>query len=231
MIVKFNLYDFIAVVIPGMLFLWAISFFTEQVGLKINLPFSGGIAETFILIGLSYVMGLLIQGISQGITEKALLWIWDGFPSAKWLLPEDTRLSTEYKNKILQIVQQKYGLSIKNELAEKLSPNQEKKAILQKKQEIFYLCYNAVEKLSDRPHIFNAQYGLFRCLLTSFSVLFIICLLILFFGNLSNKALVLYLAIFFLIGTIVSYFRTKKRGEDFAKSVYDLFLTNYSEDK
>ncbi len=230
MIGKFNLYDFIAVVIPGMLSLWAISFFSEQVGLKINIPFSGGITETSVLIGLSYVTGLLLQGLSQGITEKALLWLWDGFPSAKWLLPEDTRLSTEYKQRIFQSVQQKYGLSI-NEQVEKLSSNQKKKVILQRNQEIFYLCYNAVEKLSDRPHIFNAQYGLFRCLLTSFSVLFIICLLILFFGNPNNKALVLYLISFLSIGAIVSYFRTKKRGEDFAKSVFDLFLTNYCENK
>jgi len=31
------------------------------------------------------------------------------------------------------------------------------------------------------------------------------------------------------LGAVVSYFRTKKRGEDFAKSIYVLFLVRFSE--
>lgn len=228
MIGKFNLYDFIAVVIPGLLFLWVMSIFAAQIRIAINIPFSGGIGETSVLIALSYVMGLLLQGVSQGLTEKVLLWVWGGFPSARWLLPEDTRLSTEYKNKILQIIKQKYGFSA-DEPDEQLSPHQKNKVILQKNQEIFYLCYNAVEKekLGNRPQIFNAQYGLFRCLLTVFIMIIVIAVTTMIFADVKENRLMLAVGVFSLVGTTISYWRVKKRADDFAKSVYDLFLVHY----
>lgn len=228
---KFNLYDFIAVVIPGLLFLWAMSIFANQFGLKMNIPFSGGLAETSVIVALSYIVGLLLQGISQGVIEKFLLWLWGGFPSARWLLHEDTRLSTEYKNKILQIIKQKFDISV-NEFRKDLSLEPKRKSLLQKNQEIFYICYNVIEKekLSDRPQIFNAQYGLFRCLLTTFSIIFFLSLGILVFGKPSNYIIIYTLLTFSFIGTIISYFRVKKRGEDFAKSIYDLFLVHYDKE-
>jgi hypothetical protein len=225
MVARFSLYDFIAAVIPGLLFIWAVSFFSSAMNATINIPLSGNISETSILISLAYIIGLLLQGISQGITEKILLWHWGGFPSAKWLLEDDKHLSKEYKSQIKKLVENKYHISAKDNLplAEQLKKN----------QEIFYLCYNAVEKakISERPQIFNAHYGLFRCLLTSFSLLFIACVILLICGDLTNKEVVIYVEAFFLIGILVSYFRTKKRGQDFAKSIYDLFITHYSNEE
>ena len=218
MITKFSLYDFIAAVIPGILFLWGISFFSES----IDIPLKGGLAETSVLVALGYVIGLILQGISQGLTEKILLKVWGGFPSARWLLPDDNKFSNEYKRKIKQIVGDKYSV--------KADDGQSKEEQLKRNQEIFYLCYNAVdkEKLSDRPQIFNAHYGLFRCLLTTFTLLFVFELVVLLFGKPQKKSVVCGVLIFTIIGAVVSYFRTKKRGEDFAKSIYDLFLVRFS---
>jgi hypothetical protein len=219
MISKFSLYDFIAALIPGILFLWFISIFIDP----IDIPLTGGLAETSVLVALGYVTGLILQGISQGLTEKILLKVWDGFPSARWLLPDDKKFSDEYKSKIKQIVEDKYSV--------KADRDQSKEAQLKRNQEIFYLCYNAVdkEKLSDRPQIFNAHYGLFRCLLTTFTLLFLFELGILLFGEPQGKSVICGVLIFTIIGAVVSYFRTKKRGEDFAKSIYDLFLIRFSE--
>jgi len=50
-----------------------------------------------------------------------------------------------------------------------------------------------------------------------------------FFGELQNNLAISGLLIFAIIGAAVSYFRTKKRGEDFAKSIYNLFLVQFSE--
>jgi len=221
MITKFGLYDFIAGVIPGILFLWGISLLSGCV--DIPLTVTGGLTETTILIALAYVSGLILQGLSQGITERILLKIWGGFPSARLLLQEDKQLSEEYKNKIKQIVESRYSIKAGKGLS--------KKDQMKRNQEIFYLCYNAVdkEKLSDRPQIFNAHYGLFRCLLTTFSLIFLFDLGILFFGGLQKKSLLYVLLAFSLVGAVVSYFRTKKRGEDFAKSIYDLFVVRFSE--
>jgi hypothetical protein len=174
---------------------------------------------------LGYVTGLILQGISQGLTEKILLKAWGGFPSARWLLPDDKKFSKEYKSKIKQIVEDKFSVQADSE--------QSKEAQLKRNQEIFYLCYNAVdkEKLSDRPQIFNAHYGLFRCLLTTFTLLFLFELGVLLSGELQKKSIICAVLIITIIGAVVSYFRTKKRGEDFAKSIYDLFLVRFSEQR
>jgi len=190
---------------------------------SLDIPLTGGLAETFVLVALSYVIGLIFQGISQGLTEKILLKVWGGFPSARWLLPDDNRFSNAYKSKIKHIVEDKYSIKADDELS--------KEGQLNRNQEIFYLCYNAVdkEKLSERPQVFNAHYGLFRCLLTTFSLLSLVALGVLFFGQPQDSYAIYGLLIFTIIGALVSYSRTKKRGEDFAKSIYDLFLVRFSE--
>lgn len=219
MISRFSLYDFIAVVIPGILFLWGVSFISGS----IDIPFTGGLAETSVLVALGYVTGLILQGISQGLTEKILLKAWGGFPSARWLLPDDNKFSNEYKSKIKQIVKDKYSVKADDGLS--------KEKQLKKNQEIFYLCYNAVdkEKLSDRPQIFNAHYGLFRCLLTTLTLLFLFDMGVLLLAESQKKSVIFGALGFTIIGAVVSYYRTKKRGEDFAKSIYDLFLVRFSE--
>jgi|SRR6056297_3115473 len=221
MISRFSLYDFIAAVIPGILFLWGISIVANSIGI----PFKGGLAETSVLVALGYVTGLILQGISQGLTEKILLKAWGGFPSARYLLPDDNKLSKEYKQKIKEIVRVRYSVVSDDD--------QSREKQLKKNQEIFYLCYNAVdqENLSDRPQLFNAHYGLFRCLLTTFTLLFLFALSVLLFTENQRESIIFGVLVFTIIGAIVSYFRTKKRGEDFAKSIYDLFLVRFSEQK
>ena len=223
MTTRFSLYDFIAVLIPGLLFIWAVSSFSDLVGISINISLTGGLAETSVLIALAYVTGLLLQGISQGITEKILTKIWGGFPSARWLLQEDNKFSKGYKEKIFQLVQKKFNIA--------LDSGGSRDERMKKNQEIFYLCYNAVDKakLSERPQLFNAQYGLFRCLLTSFCLLLLPGILILITSKLNAGGKAFALLSFSFVGAIISYFRAKKRGEDFAKSIYDLFIVGFSE--
>ena len=223
MVEKFSLYDFIAAVIPGILFIWVFSIFSDLLGVSFFIPLTGALAETSVLLALSYVIGLLLQGVSYGITEKILVKIWGGFPSARWLLPGDMHLSEDYKNKVKQIVENKFGIKSNNTSSIKEQ--------LKRNQEIFYLCYNSVDKmkLSDRPRLFNAHYGLFRCLLTTFIVLFLLAIAILIFSKNIESNTIYILLIFSFIGTIISYFRTTKRGQDFAKSIYDLFLVQFSD--
>ena len=197
MLSKFSLYDFIAVAIPGILFLWGISLVSGS----INIPLTGGLAETSVLVALGYVIGLILQGISQGLTEKILLKLWGGFPSDRLLLQDDNTFSKEYKNKIKKVVETKYSIKTDDNSSNEVQPK--------KNQEIFYLCYNAVdkEKLSERPQIFNAHYGLFRCLLTTFILLGLLNGGLLIFNGSKNKALSCGILIFSLVGVMVSYFR------------------------
>src|SRR6266540_3427963 len=95
MIAKFNLYDFIANLIPGLVFLWCVGLLAALASWRLPLDFAGGLAETSILVALGYVVGLMLQAVSERVVQrKILLPAWGGFPSARWLLPEDTHFST-----------------------------------------------------------------------------------------------------------------------------------------
>lgn len=228
MIAKFNLYDFIANLVPGLTFLWVAEQMGGLVGWKSPLPLSGELAETSILIVLSYVTGLMLQALAERVTEKQVLFrIWGGFPSAIWLLPDDKRFSAEFKRRILELITERFKVATVPEIPEGTTAKQERVLRLMKNQELFYLCYNHVDNLSPRPQTFNAQYGLFRCLVTTFAILSVLALgLGVWQGICRHRCPGKLIGVSVLLAglTFLAYARCKKRGEDFAKSIYDLFV-------
>jgi len=172
-----------------------------------------------------YLTGLLLQGLSQLFTERILIWSWSGFPSDRWLLPEDTRLSAEYKADLNAALTRRFNLSLET------TPSRDPQVRrITRAHEVFYRCYRSVEKASDLPQTFNAQYGLFRGLLTTFALLALISLGFVARQLYLTHALApsphVFFAIAAIVGAVVCYYRTKKRGEDFAKAVLDVFIVN-----
>lgn len=228
MIAKFNFYDFIANLIPGLVFLWCIGLMAELVGAHLPLDFSGGLAETSILIALGYVVGLMLQAVSERFVQrKILLPKWGGFPSARWLLPEDTHFSKSYKDQLNALIAERFKISTIIESPSGCTDDEARNARLKRAQELFYLCYHYVDNLNPRPQIFNAQYGLFRCLFGLFGLLCVLSI----FGivaalacNSHTAQIFPLLAGLFGVCCWLSYERCKKRSEDFAQSVYDLFV-------
>jgi len=227
---RFSLYDFIAVLFPGIFLLWALASFLHVPLLQEAIPLSSSIGDTSVLIVIGYVTGLLLQGVGQLFTERILLLWWGGFPSARWLLPDDQRFTPMLKTELSGILLSEFNVLLELDPA-KTGP---KDFVLKRNQEIFYRCYRAVEKLTDLPQTFNAQYGLFRSLLTTFALLIIASLWRLWslykLGSDFDNSVVIPLA-FFVLGAIISYYRVTKRGEDFAKAVYDVFLANFGRAK
>lgn len=228
MIGKFNFYDFIANLVPGLTFLWALEQIGKLVSWNSPVPLSGQLAEASVLVILSYVTGLMLQALSERVTEKKLLFkSWGGFPSARWLLPKDPKFSPEYKQRIFTLIEERFKISTSVTVPEGCTPAQELNLRLKKNQELFYLCYNYVDNLSPRPQIFNAQYGLFRGLVTTFGLL---CLLSIVFGLWNwacqpvKHASFAWVAVTFAVLAWLSYARCTKRGDDFARSIYDLFV-------
>lgn len=223
MLARFSLYDFIAVIMPGLFFVWALSLTPVGTILRATINFSGGLSDTSILIVIGYVTGLILHGISGRFIEKFLLLTWGGaFPSALWLLSTDRTLSRTYKMEFVAAVKEKFGADIPLESLKKDAD------VLKRNQEIFYRCYRAVEKLSERPQTFVAQYGLYRSLFTVFIVLVILSgwsFITDYHWQVGSKASVVLGA--WLTGMCVSFWQAKRRGEDFAKSVYDVFLANF----
>jgi hypothetical protein len=195
--------------------------------LRDALPLTGGLAETSVLIVIGYLAGLLLQGVGQAITERVVKWWWGGFPSERWLLTEDRRLTAEYKAQLSEATSRRFGLAL--DLSSPVASSAaDRKARMKRNQEIFYRCYRSVEKASEQPQTFNAQYGLFRGLLTTFLVLAFLSLGVVAHGLWVARTVVASSYLFFagasIVGGVISYQRTKKRAEDFAKAVLDVFL-------
>ncbi|MBK9140203.1 MAG: hypothetical protein IPM17_15800 [Verrucomicrobia bacterium] len=228
MIARFDLYDFVANLIPGLVFLWCVQTLAGLFGWTLPLDFTGGLSETSILIALGYITGLLLQGLSQGLVEQRILKpLWGAFPSDRWLLPDDEQFSATYKTRLLTLIRDRFGVSTDPDLPPDCPPDKSRQLRLKKNHELFYLVYHAVGGTNPRPLTFNAHYGLFRVLLTMFGLLSLVSLAGLVWALCRRPdariAFALWSAIF-VAATFIAYFRCKKRGEDFAQSVYALFM-------
>jgi hypothetical protein len=234
MLQKLGLYDVLANLIPGLAFVSALDWLAEYFGQPKVLGGSGSIGDASILIAWAYIIGLLLQGIGQSIVEKIALKLTGGFPSAKLLIDGREGFTQEHRTKLKEAVQAYFGEPVEPVVPTNSGPNKALELRLRRYQEVFYLCYNLVDQknLSDRPLSFNAHYGLFRSVLTFSIILFLVFGVALASGwnEVSQRgSSVLFGCILssFFAASLVSYHRMKKRGEDFAKSVYDLFFTFY----
>jgi hypothetical protein len=231
---KLGTYDVIAGLIPGLALLWGLAWLCDYFGAPRVIPISSSLGDTSLLLALAYVTGLLLQGISQGITEKLVLALSGGFPSSRWLFEDDGHFSVEYKTRLKEAIASTFDTRAEPVVPKELRKNQAREVKSRRYQELFYLCYNLVDqkKLSDRPLIFNAQYGLFRAMLT---LALLVCAvftaaLALRWPQIAQKGdlpLWFWILAFFGASAIVAFSRMRKRGEDFAKSIYDLFYSYY----
>lgn len=224
MLAKFTLYDFIAVIIPGIFLLWALGSFAGISELR-AVSFAGSFADASVFIVIGYVAGLLLHAVGEQVTEKIVVAAWGGFPSGRWLFEHDSRFSPEYRNELWATLERKFGFVRQTEAG----IGRRRAAVMRRNQEIFYRCYRYVEKVSEMPQIFNAQYGLFRSLLTTFTLLLVIAIGVavmravrgLPFQTTQTRDIAVL-----TICAVVSYWRMKRRADDFARSVYDAFLAS-----
>ncbi|MBI2924649.1 MAG: hypothetical protein HYY24_02970 [Verrucomicrobia bacterium] len=228
MIARFDFYDFVANLIPGLVFLWCVQLLSRLVGWRLPLDLTGGLAETSLLVALGYITGLLLQGLSQGLVEKRiLLRLWGGFPSARWLLPDDPHFTAAYKTRLLSLIAERFQIATEPEIPADCRHKRARELRLKKNRELFYLCYHHVGNLSPRPLTFNAHYGLFRCLLGMFGLLSLLSvggIAWAFAVHPDRAAAFAAMAVLFGASGWISYARCKKRSEDFAQSVFDLFV-------
>ena len=105
---KFNYYDFIANIIPGIIFFWLLS----MAGVSF-LQASNGFEETLIFIVLSYVTGLIIQFLAKNIIERiAKFLFWDNrFYSEICLLKGSGRIHEDIRNNVIQISENIFNFS------------------------------------------------------------------------------------------------------------------------
>jgi hypothetical protein len=237
MLQKFGLYEFLANLIPGLAFISALSWLAEFFGHKPVLPITGTVGEASVLIAWSYIVGLLLQGVAEGLVEKLVLVVTGGYPSWRWMIEGGKGFTPEHRTKLKDAIRDYFGEPVEPTIPSNATQDKVLDGQRRRYQELFYLCLNLVEqkKLSDRPLSFNTHYSLFRGLLT-----FTLLLLPVFGWALTfhwtevaqRNAVEVFQSILslLLVAAIVSYFRMIKRGEDFAKSIYDLFFSFYRQE-
>jgi hypothetical protein len=166
--------------------------------------------------------------LSQSVVERRILKpLWDGFPSARWLLPDDDRFTAGYKNRLLSLIAERFKVATEPEIPPDCPPDRARELRLKKNQELFRVCYRHVDNLSPRPLTFNAHYGLFRCLFAMFGLLALLSaagLAWAFWMHPCRTASFLTCVLLFAAAAWIAYARCKKRSEDLAQSVYDLFI-------
>lgn len=213
---KLSLYDFIAVLIPGIFFLIITEIIFNVATSEINIPEGGNFSLLLILTVFGYITGILLQGFSQSVTEKILKQFWRGQLSEKCLMDNDTFLTNDYKKVLWEKVKQKLNRE---------KPTNGDSNIRKNNREIFSIIVKLVdrERTNEKNQIFIAQYSFFRSLITVF-ILFIGFSLFNFFfkGNLSRIEILIL--IFSFIGLLISYSGAKKRNEDFVKATLDAFI-------
>lgn len=232
MVQKFGAYDFLANLVPGLALLWTIDWLAQFFGHAPVIPISGSLGETSILFAWGYIAGLLVQGVAQGVIERIVLALTGGFPSARWLLDGEKGMSQGYREDLKHAIHEYFGQTVEPKIPEGTDRKVAEENRRRRYQDLFYLCYNLVDqkKLSDRPGAFNAHYGLFRALFTLASLLFALFSTVLVSRweilNQRDSVMVFQaILVFCVLAALIAFLRMQKRGEDFAKSVYDLFLT------
>lgn len=200
---KLSLYDFIAVLIPGIFFLIVTEMIFNVASSEIFIPEGGNFSLLLILTVFGYITGVLLQGFSQSITEKMLRLLWKGQLSEKCLMDNNTFLTRDYKNILWEKVKQK--LNREKPVSDDLN-------IRKNNREIFSIIVKLVdrERTNEKNQIFMAQYSFFRSLITVFLIFIGFSLFNFFFsGNLSRIEILIL--IFSFIGLIISYSGVKKK--------------------
>ncbi|AFH50824.1 Hypothetical protein IALB_3121 [Ignavibacterium album JCM 16511] len=213
---KLSIYDFIAVLIPGIFFLIITEMIFNLASSEFYIPEGGNFSLLLILTVLGYITGILLQGLSQSVTEKILRLIWRGQLSEKCLMDNDTFLTNDYKKILWEKVKQRL--------------NREKPAngdsnIRKNNSEIFSIIVKLVERerTNEKNQIFMAQYSFYRSLITVF-VIFIMFSLFNLLITRDISRIEIIILIFSFIGLLISYSGVKRRNEDFVRATLDAFV-------
>jgi hypothetical protein len=157
---KFNFYDFVGYVIPGIITLlliyWLLhSFFSFTILIPENL------GSSIILLALSYFVGNLVQMIGS-IYSKWLFNKWGGYFHDIYLDDADDYYSSSFKNEIKTYATSLFCLTPECKI-------EDKKNITKWRKELFNLCYSLViqKGIGINTEVFNGFAGLFRGLIVT----------------------------------------------------------------
>ena len=205
---QYNFYEFLSYIFPGFTLLGVIVYLLSKY--NVSIPEYLDLLNTWwgmvIFIALAFMVGHLLQGISNPIETIIYKLKWKGYPSEKLLREDDSHFSKEYK----QLLHQKISNLFK--LSNKATP-----------QELFYSCYLfLIQKgVGRRIERFLAMHGFYRGMMVACGISTVLfCLLFL-----RTREIHLAIAtIVFLFSTVIFYRRFLRFSIRFADAVYKEFF-------
>lgn len=215
---KVYYYDFLAVVLPGLIF---ISFV-----LSISFPFSfiqkvTGLQATILVISGTFFFGLILQAVSSWL-QKPLHFLWGGMPSRKILSTPNSFVSDARRALLAKSLTEKFNLKLPT--SDQPFVDEELSHTLVRRCQA--LCLN---KNVGRGEEFNAKYAmtrnLFGCCFV-FGLCWIVSFILLKLGlvTLSNPGdwVGFYtIGIITLVGIVTFFFRAKDRGYYWCREVLE----------
>ena len=206
----FNLYDFFGYIFPGAIILSSLFFVFGPItltGIAPSTDLAGLVIEALMFLGLSYIMGHIVQAIAVLVDSKVIIKLRGGkYPSEAMLEENNKFFPQEFKKKLWDLIVFTFGLSPKI-----------------RKQEGFRLCYTFViqKGLTDRVERFLGLFAFSRGLSFSFFGVGLFLLLSAYFQQIDSTLIVLSGIMFFLAFLFMNrYFAF---GTRFAMEVYREF--------
>ncbi|MBI3766498.1 MAG: hypothetical protein HY277_08365 [Ignavibacteriales bacterium] len=234
---KFNFYDFVGYIIPGLLactFLYwlVIGFFSLPLVVEVK-----SVGESILYLGLAYFFGHIVQVYGNSVEKKAVK-KWGGWFSEQFMRDNNTYFTPSFRSELRS--------SMKTVFGEPTNVGGDDQKQADRRQELFNLCYSLIvqEKAASHTEIFNGIYSLCRGMLAATDLGVITSVVII-----AKYAIILLLPCFKFtfqptpfwsfsdlhlglgIGALISFLmirrplqaRLKEFGERFADSVYRSF--------
>jgi hypothetical protein len=99
LIEKFELYDLLGIIIPGLVSMGFVYAFSYWTGYNITIPTMPEALQVFVLAAVAIVLGQAIQALSS-ILEPFYFWTWFGMPSNRALQGKTKRMSKAFAGEI-----------------------------------------------------------------------------------------------------------------------------------
>jgi hypothetical protein len=215
-------YDILGHLVPGFVFLSAVSFILVQVGTVFpEMPGGDGV-KLLVVTALAYYVGHLLSVIA-GVIQPILYFLWGGKPSRRILIEDTSYIDPSVRERTRVRLAEECGLSTKLP-----APRRERAQYLD-------TVYAHAQSICDKGNFgrvadFNASYALHRSL----------CVAMIFAGVLSlgiaqgtksgfSVESVRWLIIAYFVAGVISFFVARKRGYYFVREVLRMYQVHREE--
>jgi len=226
---RLSYYDTLSDLVPGIVFLWALPVIGPFERAVISLMLTGNtIADSIILLALSYVTGHILQFLSKYSIEPIIKWrYWGGcFFSQIYLLKAFKQCSEPERQRYIAAAEQKLSFN-KEDLASLEDEDlASKPAELEKALSLSQAVYRAIDaKTQDagsaqKAHLQNTLYSFFRNLAVASLIIALTDFTGLIFAFAPHKGKAVFFGLLCLGLTFVFIRRAKERGELYVKGLF-----------